>query len=68
MVIERRDETNVCEVIAVITQRIKELEDEWAATSMQELDRAGLTARIYELHDLCERLGWAKYLPMRSET
>ncbi len=65
---DKREETNVCEIIAVVSQRIKDLEGEWAATKMQELDRVALTARIYELRDLCEHLGWAKYLPMRSET
>ncbi len=66
MATEKHEETNVCEIIAVVLQRIRELEAECAVTSEQEIDREGLQSRIYELRDLCDGFGWSKYLPREA--
>lgn len=58
---ERREETNVCEIIAVVLQRIKDLEEERNGPEARNR-YVSISSAIDELRALCDRLGWSKYL------
>ena len=59
---KRREETNICEVLAVTLQRIRDLDAE-LATGLDDPDETVyMTGQRDELVLLCRRLGWDKYL------
>ena len=58
----RHEETNVCEVIAIVTQRTLELDEELKSIRDTEGEHVYVAGQRDELIQLCQRLGWAKYL------
>jgi len=58
----RHEELNVCEVIAIVTRRTLELDEELKTIRNTEGEYVYVAGQRDELIQLCQRLGWAKYL------